>query len=150
MPSHADPAAGRGDLPTGAAGGRAEANQAGADGAGVAAADPVLADLVATCTRIIDKMVACVGDPGFEKYQARWTVKGAPKAGKGNFRKRILAWRSGGTKAECDRWARRERAAEHLGSRSKLSRSIEDTKLSCTLFGQELDDDGWVPTVLRE
>lgn len=150
---HPEPVGGPGDLPANAEG-ATEAEKARA----AAAADPAAnpgdpasdPEVVGTCTRIIERMVACADDRGFKKYQGRWTVKGAPAADKRNFGNRILAWRSGGTKADCEKWAKREKAAEHLGAKSKLAESVKDTKLSCTMFGQELDDDGWVPSVLRE
>jgi hypothetical protein len=126
-----------------AAGAGAPGGAAAGGGAGDAEA------LVGGCTQIIRKMVACANDPGFKKYQARWTAKGAPAAGQKNFSKRILTWRKEeGARAECERWSKREAAAAHLGAGSKVVESLKDTKLSCTIFGQELDDDGWVPTAL--
>jgi hypothetical protein len=94
-------------------------------------------------------MLSCAKDPGFKKYQARWTSKGAPTAGAEGFSKRILTWRKEeGARAECERWSGRTGAAEHIGESSKIGNLLKDTKLTCTLFGQELDDDGWVPTAL--
>ncbi|HEY0706985.1 MAG TPA: hypothetical protein VGG33_09315 [Polyangia bacterium] len=103
------------------------------------------------CMAIIEKMRTCAKEPGFKTYQARWTSKGAAPAGSKLFERRIENWREeSGRRSECDNWSRREAAEQHLGMRSKLAESLKDTKLTCTLFAQELDDDGWVPAAMVE
>lgn len=103
------------------------------------------------CMTIIEKMRTCAKDPGFKTYQTRWTSKGAAPAGSKAFERRIDLWRDeNGRRSECESWSQRKEADTHIGARSKIAESLKDTKLTCQLFGQELDDDGWVPAVMAE
>ena len=80
-----------------------------------------------------------------------WPGSTTSPAGSKAFDKRIAHWKEEtGRRAECDSWTKREEIAVRLGAKSKLAESLKDTKLSCALFGQELDDDGWVPMALTE
>lgn len=102
-----------------------------------------------TCHFILNRMTECANDPGFKKYQTRWSKKGAPTADSKGFEKRVLAWKQEDARnASCKGWSRRPGAREHFATTAKLNTLREDAKLSCALFGQELDDDGWFPGAL--
>lgn len=102
-----------------------------------------------TCHFVLSRMASCAKDPGFKKYQHRWVEKGAPRANAKNFEKDILSWGGEADRTRsCKHWARSPNTRAHFTSRSRLNALREDAKLSCELFGQELDDDGWFPAVL--
>ena len=105
-----------------------------------------------TCHFILEKMVKCAKDPGFKKYQARWTTKGAPAAGASKgYEKRLLTWNAAqGRDESCKTWSRRPGTRAHFLGTGKLGTLREDAKLTCEFFGQELDDDGWFPGALTE
>ncbi|GEM_PF-6088809 len=101
------------------------------------------------CHLVLKKMAACAKDPGFMKYQGRWTVKGAPVAGAQSFEKRSLSWNNETERStSCKAWVKRPNTRKHFASGAKLAIMREDAKLSCEMFGQELDDDGWFPAAL--
>lgn len=103
------------------------------------------------CHFVLKRMAACAKDPGFLKYQGRWTSKGAPKAGGPSFEKRIISWGAEGERANsCKSWSTRPGTRAHFVTKGKLSSLNEDSKLSCEMFGQELDDDGWFPATLSD
>lgn len=128
-------------------------------GAGAAAAvddaTPMTAEESAAyhkvCHNALKRMAACAKDPGFLKYQSRWTSKGAPKAGGPSFEKRIVSWGNEGERVtSCKAWSTRPGTRSHFATTSKLATLTEDAKLSCEMFGQELDDDGWFPAALTD
>ena len=135
-------------------------NAAGGTGGGAVAAvddpSPFTPEETATynkaCQNLLKRMAACAKDPGFLKYQSRWTSKGAPKAGAPSFEKRISSWGSGGERTtSCKSWSTRPGTRSHfVGSKARLTTLTEDVKLSCEMFGQELDDDGWFPAALTD
>lgn len=101
------------------------------------------------CHLVLKKMATCAKDPGFMKYQRRWTVKGAPSAGAQSFEKRSLSWNDETERStNCKAWVKRPNTRKHFASGAKIAIMREDAKLSCELFGQELDDDGWFPAAL--
>lgn len=138
-----------GAAPTGAA-------NTGGTNAAVAAVDDngdLTAEEAATyhtaCHLILKKMASCAKDPGFVKYQGRWTIKGAPEAGAKGFEKRSLSWSNETERStSCKAWVKRPNTRKHFSSGAKLAIMREDAKLSCEMFGQELDDDGWFPGAL--
>ena len=102
-----------------------------------------------TCHFILSRMAACAKDPGFMKYQKRWSEKGAPTADAKGFEKRILTWKSEDARSvSCKGWSRIQGTRNHFLATSKLNTLRDDAKLSCEFFGQELDDDGWFPAAL--
>lgn len=104
-----------------------------------------------TCHFILTKMAACAKDRGFLKYQGRWLAKGAPRVNSRDFEKRVLSWGEEPSRAQsCKQWAQSPASRAHFASPSRLATLREDAKLSCELFGQELDDDGWFPAALIE
>jgi hypothetical protein len=145
---------GTGTTGTGAAATGMTGTATGTAGSPVAAGGTVSdpnSPVYGNCMTIINKMRACAKDPGFKTYQTRWTSKGAAPAGTKAFERRIDNWQDEtGRRNECDAWSQRKEAEAHLGARSKLGESLKDAKLTCTLFAQELDDDGWVPGVMAE
>lgn len=101
------------------------------------------------CHLVLKKMASCAKDPGFMKYQSRWTPKGAPVAGAQSFEKRSLSWSKETERStSCKAWVKRPNTRKHFASGAKMAIMREDAKLSCEMFGQELDDDGWFPAAL--
>jgi hypothetical protein len=98
------------------------------------------------CAKVVARIVACEKDPAFREALFRHLEGDARRKVEADFATYLPKWRKPAeVKAQCQRWSSDEYADTQFSDIDRLKQLAEDTKLSCQLFGREVDDEGGLP-----
>jgi hypothetical protein len=114
-----------------------------ASGGSPAANDPWAT--IRSCTRIVERMVACQPHPSFKRLVANWCDRNTvPTITEQQVRSRLAAWRKADARRlSCAVWTGLPGAAEQVGERSALGR-LAVRQAACEEFNQQLERATWL------
>lgn len=104
------------------------------------------ANALASCQVVVAKMAKCADQGGFREALFRRLDAGERASAEQAFLRDSRGWaRDGEAEKLCRSWAGQDFHSSPLSEPAELADLERDTKLDCTMFGRELDDEGGLP-----